>query len=108
MGSSPTADIAFNHGRWLLAWGCVPCSHLPIDARAQSLFEHGVTRRAASRAMLGVATGLLHAAPTQPPTTAERMPKASAMMTEPMHPMEQSWRLTLSLVSLPEWLRGWT
>ena len=85
-----------------------PCSRSPIDARAQSFLEHGVARRAASRAMLGVATGLLHAAPTQPPTTAERMPKASAMMTEPMHPMEQSWRLTLSLVSLPEWLRGWT
>ena len=88
--------------------GCLPGSHLPSDARAQSLLEHGVARRAASRAMLGVATGLLHAAPTQPPTTAGRMPKASAIMTEHMHPMEQSWRLTLSLVSLPEWLRGWT
>ena len=108
MGSNPTADIAFNRGRWLLAWGCAPCSHLPLDARAQSLLEHGVARRAASRAMLGVATGLLHAAPTQPPTTAERMPKASAIMAEHMHPMEQSWRLAVPLVSLPEWLRGWT
>ena len=82
MGLNPTADTAFNHVRWLLAWGCAPCSHLPLDARAQSLLEHGVTRRAASRAMLGVATGLLHEAVTQPPTTARCTPKATAIMTE--------------------------
>ena len=76
-----TVDV----GSWLGAASPVPiCQSMPAP---QSLLEHGVTCRAASRSMLGVATGLLHAAPTQPPTTAERMPKASAMMTEPMHRM---------------------
>ena len=35
-----------------------------------------------SHAMLGVATGLLHAAATRLPTTAMRAPKATAIMTE--------------------------
>ena len=34
--------------------------------------------------MLGVATGLLHAAATQPPTTARLTPNATATMTERM------------------------